>query len=478
MIMAIQYYPSDKINETFENNSENKTLKIPRDIYQTYSNVNDIPYELTKCSKNVIVKNNPNYKYVLYTNKDIIKYIKEVWGDIVLDIYLSIDESYGPARADLFRYLILYDKGGIYLDIKSSITTSFDNVIKPNDEYILCHWGPGREWNKRALNMKKGEFINWFIACKPRHPFLKQVITNILGEILKINNNKIVKSGKHSVIRITGPIIYTKTIMDMITNSNDKYKYRIIDNPDNINLIYACRDHIKITKNHYSLNKKHIINFNDGLNIISDSDINNIFNNLNSNISKNNKNNSKNNSQNNSKNILFSCTSYIALPNKYKELDRALSTFTKYNNIDNIRDYYVVNEYSDKNVDDKIERLKEKYPFIKIINKDKSKKGQANSLNIIIDLLKNNRDKYKYWVHWEESWFVTKSFLKDAYNIMENDNIDQLQLTDDLNDIPENRIISKQKYREILKVDKYNPIYIKIGETKNMNGLYLVYDLA
>tara|TARA_B110001469_G_C9628727_1_gene314178 strand:+ start:260 stop:1105 length:846 start_codon:yes stop_codon:yes gene_type:complete len=162
------------------------------------------------------------------------------------------------------------------------------------------------------------------------------------------------------------------------------------------------------------------------------------------------------------KDIVFSCTSYIALPNKFNELNNALSSFIKYNdlNIDNI-DYYVINEYSEKNVDNLIEQLKLKYPFITFINKKSHQKGQAYSLNMVIDILKKDPIKYKYWLHWEESWFVTDPFMKDAYNIMNNNDIDQLQFTKDWQrKIPDNRKIYKENYY-IIKKSHYEPVYKK-----------------
>ena len=276
IIITILHYnyknQKSNIRETFINSNI-----IPKVVYQTYSDIKDIPYELTKCSKNVIMRNNPDYKYKLYTNKEIIKYIKETWGDLVLQIYLLIDESYGPARADLFRYLLLYDKGGIYLDIKSSIKTSFDEVFKPNDEFILTHWSGKRPPHYKLLKNKRGEMVNWFIACRPRHPFLKEVIKNVLLKILQYNKYKVKIYGKLPVLRLTGPIVYSQTILKMIRN-NTKYKYRIVNNYKQLNLVYACRNHIKLTKNHYKYNKKNIINYNEELDEISEKDIDKVIN--------------------------------------------------------------------------------------------------------------------------------------------------------------------------------------------------------
>ena len=126
--------------------------------------------------------------------------------------------------------------------------------------------------------------------------------------------------------------------------------------------------------------------------------------------------------------IIFTCTSYISFENKFEELQKALDSFIEYNSNDLhlISEFLIINEYSeDKDIDNKLNILKSKYPMFKIIHKTEDQKGQAKSINMIIDHLKEN--KYKYWLHWEESWYCTKPILKKAYNIMENSNISQLQ---------------------------------------------------
>ena len=51
-------------------------------------------------------------------------YIRREYGESILSCYLRIDPVYGAARADLFRYLLLYRTGGVYLDIKSAARRS------------------------------------------------------------------------------------------------------------------------------------------------------------------------------------------------------------------------------------------------------------------------------------------------------------------------------------------------------------------
>jgi hypothetical protein len=129
--------------------------------------------------------------------------------------------------------------------------------------------------------------------------------------------------------------------------------------------------------------------------------------------------------------ILFTTTTYLAKNNKQNELTIALDSILQYNNysIQNlVQEYMVINEYGE-NTTEIVEEFKKKYTQITFINKSKEQQGQAKSLNMIIDILKEGN--YKYWVHWEESWYCDGSFLDMAYNIMEKSDISQLRLYPD-----------------------------------------------
>jgi hypothetical protein len=69
--------------------------------------------------------------------------------------------------------------------------------------------------------------------------------------------------------------------------------------------------------------------------------------------------------------------------------------------------------------------MRERYPFIEFIQKTEVDKGQARSLNIILERIRS----YEYWIQWEESWYPAQPFMGRALDILRSTNIDQLQLT-------------------------------------------------
>lgn len=75
-----------------------------------------------------------------YDNIAIDAYIATNFGREVHDLYQRIHPSYGAARADLFRYLLIYNEGGYYLDIKRSMVRPLDAVLRSDDRYIVYQW--------------------------------------------------------------------------------------------------------------------------------------------------------------------------------------------------------------------------------------------------------------------------------------------------------------------------------------------------
>lgn len=185
------------------------TQKIPKIIHQTYKTKN-LPQEIQEVVDKV-KDMNPDYEYRFYDDNDCVNFIMQNYQDDSLEMYLRINPNYGSARADFFRYLLMYKVGGVYLDIKSVTTKPLNQSVTFNDEYVLTHWYPGTPWIDE-LNYPLGEFQNWHIVCVPNHPFLKKTI-----ELVKENiRNYDGETGKKSVLRNTGPFVYSKAILSLI----------------------------------------------------------------------------------------------------------------------------------------------------------------------------------------------------------------------------------------------------------------------
>ena len=170
---------------------------IPKTVYQTWYDKN-IPY-VAKNNIKKMKKLNPDYKFILYDDSDILEFITKNYDDRILSAYKKL--TIGASKADFFRYLILYKKGGIYLDLDSVILKNLDELIKDKEAVI------SREGNEPY-------FCQWFLVFCKDHPILKEVIDITVNNILEEK----IKSG---IFYLTGPGgPYTKGINKIVNIEN------------------------------------------------------------------------------------------------------------------------------------------------------------------------------------------------------------------------------------------------------------------
>jgi mannosyltransferase OCH1-like enzyme len=229
-----------------------QSKKIPKNIFQVYPDIN-IPECLNQHMNNFKNKN-PHWKYTLFNDETIIDYIKQNYPEY-LEVYIKINPEYGAARADFFRYLLMYKEGGVYLDCKSIIYEKLDNLIKYDDEFLIFYQHDNI-WHKKLNGLE--EYWQWIIICIPKHPFLKAVIHQV---VYNINNYNVIDDesvGKIGVLDTTGPFVYTREIAKL----TNKYSHRFI------NSINVCeRVHLydyyeidwKNYKKHYTKLKSKIV---------------------------------------------------------------------------------------------------------------------------------------------------------------------------------------------------------------------------
>jgi mannosyltransferase OCH1-like enzyme len=193
--------------------------KIPFVVYQTWKNKESIPPILQQTIENN--KNMcPNFTFTFYSDDDCYNFIKDNFSGDVLKAYTSIHQDYSAAKADLWRYCILYKYGGVYIDIKSVIKKNLADVIKPTDSCVLLElkdnkWkGVANKETEMRNKLKYPTYEQWALIFEAGHPYLKQTINDIVNNI---NNNNIPKnvSSKKAIMMLTGPDAYSNAINEV-----------------------------------------------------------------------------------------------------------------------------------------------------------------------------------------------------------------------------------------------------------------------
>ena len=243
------------INIPYDSTYQNKT------VYRLWCNIDPLYY----CGGRVgekfpleyTMNNLPGWKQVIFGNKEKEEFMYKYFGKnhIITKAYFMINPKFQVARSDLLRYLIIYVHGGLYLDFKSCIISKLPEI--PFDKDLVV-----KTWHHKINLFNQGEIINWFVYGKRGSPIIKDIINQIVYNILHfkeclyfksiINDNE--PQSKKIILATTGPIAVTIAII----KSDNRFKIEY-NNKKYSMIIYNCNKNKQIDSNHYSQIKEELI---------------------------------------------------------------------------------------------------------------------------------------------------------------------------------------------------------------------------
>lgn len=195
-------------------------MSIPRILVQTHVHPSWIDAQNnTRHTMQKLRKMNPSWKHMYFNPYQARAFIAQSMPASVLRAYDALSPQYGPAQADLFRYVAMYALGGVYLDCKCSCLVPLDVLLQRHARVasgpLLGHWSTRHHPQAKELNYPRGECVNWALAAPPRHPLFRRVIDGVVARIeqqlqLPASEREV---GKPGVLRITGPIAFTRIIL-------------------------------------------------------------------------------------------------------------------------------------------------------------------------------------------------------------------------------------------------------------------------
>lgn len=176
---------------------------IPKTIYQTWSTQN-LPKKLNSLHIKML-KNNPEYEHIIYTDEQMNDYMSSNADKDIKDAYWKMNHI--VAKADIWRYTILFNNGGVYLDIDSEITGSLDSLINKSDEAII------------SPEINENLFIQWGLIFNKKHIFLEETLNNILKDINSQKNQY-----DHHSLTVGN---YAKSIFNLTKQNKIDFEWRM-----------------------------------------------------------------------------------------------------------------------------------------------------------------------------------------------------------------------------------------------------------
>jgi mannosyltransferase OCH1-like enzyme len=129
-------------------------------LFQTYKEKKLIPRKVY----NNISKYAPNYQHIIYDDDDCQRFIQSKYGSSGLDTWKTLKE---PAhKADFWRYCILYEYGGIYLDIKTELVKPLDEIFQ--DRQLM--------YSVTCTDRPNHCIYNGILCTPPKNPFFLDLI--------------------------------------------------------------------------------------------------------------------------------------------------------------------------------------------------------------------------------------------------------------------------------------------------------------
>lgn len=179
-------------------------MPIPKVLYQTYISRAALPLP-TRIYIRRMLRFCRGYHYEFYDDRRIENFLAEEFEPGVLETYKRI--AIGAAKADFFRYAILLRKGGVYLDVDSSVEKDLNELVRPDDEAVIAPEG------------NPGLYVQWALVYAPGHPFLERAFAKVLGNI---------RSDRYprDVHKMTGPTVYSEAIRECLADSAAGLRYR------------------------------------------------------------------------------------------------------------------------------------------------------------------------------------------------------------------------------------------------------------
>jgi mannosyltransferase OCH1-like enzyme len=210
-----------------------KKKLIQNNFFQTYKSRNLDNYSVKKIKK--LREKNPQFNFFFFDDIEMDRYMEQNWSHRkIYEIYKN--SIYGASKADIWRYCILYQYGGVYLDFDASINFSLDEIPEHAEEVISFEknsvisqiskiYTPHFKFlsssptSNAHLEYPKNLVIQWLLIFKKEHLILKNVI-------LEIENNYDFFKGKNfdsvhlAIVNFTAPVVLTKVIWNYLQTGN------------------------------------------------------------------------------------------------------------------------------------------------------------------------------------------------------------------------------------------------------------------
>jgi inositol phosphorylceramide mannosyltransferase catalytic subunit len=160
---------------------------IPKVIYQTWKR--ELP-DRVKGLVDWMRGLNPEYEYRFFDDAAMDAFVQEHGPKVNERVWVAYQRlGVGAARADLWRYLLMYVWGGVYLDVDSLIVRPLREMIRGDEMGIVSREG------------HSGLFVQWMLVFAPGCRYMRECVVRCVENVLE--------GESEDIMEVTGPRVYS-----------------------------------------------------------------------------------------------------------------------------------------------------------------------------------------------------------------------------------------------------------------------------
>jgi mannosyltransferase OCH1-like enzyme len=161
-----------------------------------------------------VVKLLPGWQVRTYTIPECRTFVSKTfftWPDIVHAFNLC---AHNDIMIDLFKYLVVYDQGGLFIDKDVTVNQRFQELLEA-EQALVSPYIPRRHVQLFGITTQnQGEYQSWWVMAPPKSAFLWQVIWQVVRNIFTIHTQGVESSVFTQIspdvrVTVSGGICYT-----------------------------------------------------------------------------------------------------------------------------------------------------------------------------------------------------------------------------------------------------------------------------
>jgi len=196
--------------------------KIPNAVYQTWESDLLGRSHLRELEK--FRAANKDFSFYFFDQKQMDRYMWDFYGHHpIYEVYRN--SHFGPLKTDIWRYCLLFERGGVYFDINKMLNGRITDVMKSSDSAVLSFEHnisplPCSPRVQKHLQHPDKLVLNWGLMFKKGHPLLEMVINGIVEKYPAFRGKRF-RNVKRTILELSGPQHLTESLYKFINIHGD-----------------------------------------------------------------------------------------------------------------------------------------------------------------------------------------------------------------------------------------------------------------